>query len=393
MGFGAIVTSGKQNRNFADELYASLVEIRVEQAIDQVTEFALLFEEDILNGEPMLFDRPEIAIGQMLSVIVLGADQARCLVRGPIVEVEHQARIGGPGSVLIVRGRDRRVELGRKAQRKSHAGDPSLVVNRLLREVFDDADVGSIRTGGTEDMQPVVRQSGSHLDFIANLARNNALNMWVSYSCQSSPLGNFTIREKAHVQGTPTAIAGGGLGGLAGAVGALTGGLALPFAAAATVLRVHVAAPEQPSVTEFGLRVEAERPSAAQAQSLSTSDLGDDSARGTSLQAPLVPLGRELGAVQGLSGQHEICLTVAGGVNEAQARQDALLTEASWFVHATASTSEHLLGTIVMPPDVVEVRGLGSSQSGNYQVHSVVHVITSTGHFMDLGLRRNSTGS
>ena len=73
-------------------------------------------------------------------------------------------------------------------------------------------------------------------------------------------------------------------------------------------------------------------------------------------------------------------------------KAEAALTEAGWFVDATASTTAHMLGGVLLPHDVVEVEGLGQEHSGPYQVKAVTHVINAADHFMDIQLRRNAIG-
>ncbi|MDQ3959151.1 MAG: hypothetical protein M3255_02420 [Pseudomonadota bacterium] len=75
-----------------------------------------------------------------------------------------------------------------------------------------------------------------------------------------------------------------------------------------------------------------------------------------------------------------------------QRKAESALTEAGWFIEATASTTAHMLGGVLLPHDEVEVQGLGSDHSRLYQVEAVTHVINAADHFMDLQLRRNATG-
>src|SRR5205085_12200731 len=84
-----------------------------------------------------------------------------------------------------------------------------------------------------------------------------------------------------------------------------------------------------------------------------------------------------------------ICVTSAGGADELQAKQEAALVEAGWFIEASASTTAHMLGAVMKPHDVVAVEGVGAELSGPYQVKSVTHVINAADHFMDIQLRTN----
>jgi hypothetical protein len=87
-----------------------------------------------------------------------------------------------------------------------------------------------------------------------------------------------------------------------------------------------------------------------------------------------------------------LCITTAGNEDELQYRAESALTEAGWFIDVTASTTVHMLRSVLLPHDEVEVQGLGSDHSGLYQVKAVTHVINAADHFMDLHLRRNAFG-
>ncbi len=80
------------------------------------------------------------------------------------------------------------------------------------------------------------------------------------------------------------------------------------------------------------------------------------------------------------------------GTAEQRRRQQAALTEASWFVEATASTTAHMLNGVLAPHEVVEVIGAGTQLSGAYQVKEVTHVVNASDHYMDLKLRSNRLG-
>ena len=83
---------------------------------------------------------------------------------------------------------------------------------------------------------------------------------------------------------------------------------------------------------------------------------------------------------------------MAGNQEELQTRSQAALTDAGWFVTATAHTTAHMLEGVVQPHDVVPVEGLGTRDSGDYQVSAVTHIINSADHHMEVRLRRNSLG-
>jgi hypothetical protein len=79
-------------------------------------------------------------------------------------------------------------------------------------------------------------------------------------------------------------------------------------------------------------------------------------------------------------------------MKELRPRAEAAMTEAGWFLNATASTTAHMLGGVLAPHAVIEVEGFGPRDSGAYQVAAVTHVVTAADHWMDLRLRRNAVG-
>jgi hypothetical protein len=51
-----------------------------------------------------------------------------------------------------------------------------------------------------------------------------------------------------------------------------------------------------------------------------------------------------------------------------------------------------MLAGVVQPHDVVPAEGLGTRDSGDYQVSAVTHIINAADHQMEVQLRRNSFG-
>jgi hypothetical protein len=132
-----------------------------------------------------------------------------------------------------------------------------------------------------------------------------------------------------------------------------------------------------------------ERPNSFAGTAINDTDHEDK----TSVTDPQPAVQTESTGLVDLTGiERQICITSAGDLQELQPKAEAALTDAGWFVNATASTTAFMLGGVLMPHDVVSVDGLGPQHSGAYQVKAVIHVINAANHFMDLELRRNAIG-
>jgi hypothetical protein len=107
-------------------------------------------------------------------------------------------------------------------------------------------------------------------------------------------------------------------------------------------------------------------------------------------QPPLIDGGRSLRSTA--EAERSICLATAGNQEELQTRSEAALTEAGWFATATAATTAHMLRGVLQPHEVVQVQGLGRTDSGAYQVTAVTHVINAADHTQEIQLRRNAIG-
>jgi hypothetical protein len=107
---------------------------------------------------------------------------------------------------------------------------------------------------------------------------------------------------------------------------------------------------------------------------------------------PQPPIRKDGVRFPGIPIERVMCITTGGTPEELNAKAEAALTNAGWFLIATASTTTNKLCAILQPHDIVDVQGLGTAHDGAYQVTSVTHVINAADHFMDLELRRNAIG-
>ncbi len=394
MGFGAIVASGEKNKLLPNEILNCITEVRVEQYLDQTTQFAIRFQEDIVDGEPMIMKAPELQCEQMIAIAAPAGDALKCLVRGPITDVKCSITRGGPGSWYEIRGQDRRIELDRQCHRKAWTGRASEASTNILSKLFKtyiaktNLIYGSPRSGANQATQ-TLNQRCTDAAFIHKIARQNNFHCWIEYECQLNSLDLtgqlLKITEKANLKPSPPRP-----NGVLGNAAPITELLKL-VPTVAVALRVNVKEENQQgrNVTSFELDINTEQPNQFSGTTINEGDLREDKTSANDPQPPIRKNGRTLADCE---AQRDFCVTTAGNQTEMQNRAESTLTAAGWYVKATASTTAFMLDDVLVPHDVIEVEGLGTTHSGPYQIETVTHVINAADHFMDLKLRRNAIG-
>jgi hypothetical protein len=394
MGFGAIIASGEKNELLRDDLMGCIVEVRVEQSLDAPTRFAIRFQEDIANGELTIIKTPELQCEQMITIAVQVEDAMRCLVRGPITDVRCSAQLGGPGSWYEVRGQDRRVELDRECVFRAWTGRASEAVAAILDRQFARIEVeatrivyGGQRAGGRPTTS-TLNQRSTDAALIRQVARQNNLHFWIEYECglnqtsETVKVQSVKVVEKANLKSSPPRSEDAPAGPVPVNQSTLVPTVAVK-------LRVNVEKERFQNVTAFDLTMNPERPNQFAGTALDERDLFEHRTSVTDPQPTIEKGGLRFA---GCKAQRDVYITTAGNQEELQTKAESVLTQAGWFVEATASTTAHMLGGVLIPHDVIEVEGLGSVHSGPYQVKAVTHVINAADHFMDVELRRNAIG-
>ena len=89
MGFGAILTSG-ETFTVVEDITQYLVEARVEKELSKATRFALRFEDDLCEGDPVVANDPRLQSNQMVGIFIRLDEQLHCLVFGPITRIRIQ---------------------------------------------------------------------------------------------------------------------------------------------------------------------------------------------------------------------------------------------------------------------------------------------------------------
>jgi hypothetical protein len=384
MGFGAIVTVGQENKLLKADVLNRMTEIRVEQTMDDPTRFAIRLEDDICKNEFEMLRTPDIQCGTIMAVAVKINGETTCLVRGPVTDVHSNFMLGGAGSSFEIRGEDRRIEMTRTVEPSGWSGKASDVATILLvnAEFTPKVRETNIIYGGTrEDGKEVVRtlnQRCSDLYFISEIARDNNLHFWIDYHCNDAG-DRLEIEEFAHLQPSPDRAD----------ISTPDAQVQLKPPKGAVTLRINVADFNTSNVTTFSFRMEAERPN--KFDSFAIDDRTVQLSTG-SPKDPQQPIRKDGVRFPGIKFDRDMCITTAGSPEELEAKAQAALTRAGWFLNANASTTTNKLCSILQPHDIVSVQGLGNGHDGAYQVTSVTHVINAADHFMDLGLRRNAIG-
>ncbi|MDO6416119.1 hypothetical protein Q4F19_17165 [Sphingomonas sp. BIUV-7] len=378
MGFGAIITTGDGNRPLDAALAGCLTEVRVEQSLDDPAQFAIRFADDIEDGKLSRASDPRLK-PETLMTIAVQVDQALVvLVRGPVTEHRSQMTVGGPGSWFEVHGLDRRDLLDRSCVQAAWTGRASDVARGILQANFDVANVeDTSRSYETNDT--TLNQRSTDLSFLTQIARRNNLHFWISYVGEQSPLGGLQVTETANLASSPSRATG--------AVGA-----PLPLAPTTSLsLKVNVPPKDCPNVTAFQVSTDTARPSAYRTGAMQTAEVNPAT---TDVSDPQPPTGEQPKRLHDIGGiRRELCMAGAGDPVETQARGEAALTEAGFFVQATASTTKHMLGGILRPHDIVSAIGVGPALGpAAFRVKQVTHVINAAEHFMDLALESNGLG-
>ncbi|MGD1875868.1 MAG: hypothetical protein ACFB13_00030 [Kiloniellaceae bacterium] len=380
MGFGATITTGDANAPLRPELAQWLVEARVEQELSKPTRFAVRFEDDICGDQPAVAGAPELRPNTVIAIIAPAGNQRYCLVRGRITQVKCSTRFGGQGSWLEIHGEDRRVEMDRVCVQAAWTGRASDAASQILAAYGFTPEVEQTTTVYAEDGN-TLSQRDTDLGFLEKIASENSMELWVAYEVSGgdTPLSTaVSVAETAKLQTSPSPGA--------------NPGPPLPpvlVPSGTPTIRVNVSGDDCPNVTSFNAEVDSERPNAARGATVNARDGQVDDAGGESVQPPIDD-GAGLVQIDGV--ERTICVASPGDSEEQRRRQQAALTEASWFVEATASTTAHMLNGVLAPHEVVAVTGAGAQLSGAYQVKEVTHVVNASDHFMDVKLRSNRVG-
>jgi hypothetical protein len=390
MGFGAIIASGERNQLLPDNVLDCITEVRVEQELEDPTRYAIRFQEDLTSGKPRIRGSDAFKCGEIITIAVKVADEIKCLVRGPITERQWSVMLGGPGSWFEIRGQDRRIEMDRQCKRRFWTGLESEAASSILKDEYKFPVACIQKTtknygGGTNNNEPTIEtlnQRATDEEFMRQIACRNNLTFWIDYECQSNGGDSIGVTEVANLRSSPLRPDAEGLADCQDHI-ALHRDLGV-------VLRVNVDSPRCQNVTSFNISEDSERPS--HFDGFAVDDRAGEEGS-TSVSNPQPPITKGGETLEQCNPQRDVCITTAGNLEELFRKVAAALTEAAWRIKATADTTAHMLGGVLVPHDEVIVEGLGTKDSESYQISAVTHVINAADHFMKLQLRRNATGA
>lgn len=324
----------------------------VTERAGQATTYRFKYEVDISKGDlPLLVDQ-RFDPGSELSVLVPVKNSIHCLVKGPVHGQQIHLAHGGAGSWLEVRGSDTSVVMDRETRSKvwSNVKD-SDVVQAILSNYGYVPDVQATPAGHYEKKHTLIQRE-SDLGFIRRLARRNGCHFWISCNELGVETAHF---KRPRLEAQPVAE-----------------------------LVINLA---KNSLNTLGIEWDVEQPTSIAGRQLDLN--GKTNLDVTVAQTPQPILGDQ--GLQAITGDtRSVHLSApADDAGDLQARGEAALIEADWFIRANCQTTLEELGVLVRPHNVVEIKGAGSRHSGKYYVTAVHHVITSVAHRMEMELIRN----
>lgn len=377
MGFGAILTTGDGFSPLAEDIMRWIVEVRVEQELSKPTIYAVRFEDDLCEGNPVVAGRPELQASRVLGIFVPSHEGYECLVHGPITRLRTSSMVGGTGSWVEVRGQDRRVEMDRVGIQATWTGKASDAARRIIDAYGYEADCEETRKEYT-DGQNALNQRGTDLAFIEDIARKNNLELWLSYQTVGRP-DSFSVSTTVNVRSSPTRTSAPDM--------SIPPAPPVLRAPGGTVLRVQPPPDDCTSVTRFDTHIDFERPGAARGFAQTVGD-GQTLEQTTAPTDP--PLGEERADVVAVDGIERTTLAPpVTDPDELYLAQEALLTEAAWFVQIDCSATLELLGFPPQPHQILDVQQAGERLSGPYQVMKATHIINAADSYVDFKIRAN----
>ncbi len=341
-----------------EQLTQQVSTVEVNERMDQNTTYKLNFMIDVHDGDIAGPVDEDTSPGKMISIQVKVNDSLVCLVKGPVTQQQAHLQHGGAGSWLHIEGEDTAQTLDHTTnfQLSDSASDSDIVTTIISRSSQMIADVEATPDSMHNEENHSHVQRETDLSLIRSLARRNGYHFWITYSPEGLATGHFKSRN---LQGEPVAV--------------------------------FIINHENYNIDSLQISADSRVPTQTEGKQL---DLRNKSEIGGTVRLDDTPLGAA-GLVQVTSANPQ-STHFAPTVDDSgamQARSQAALREAQWFIQATCHTSLHRLCKVVRNHTIVEVQGAGSKHSGKYYVTGVKHIIDATSHNMDLELARNAWGN
>lgn len=347
----AIAVDGK-----ADEELAQASTVEVYERMGETSTYKIRYDVDIREGDLPLLSDSRVDAGSALSILTIIDDSTHCLVKGPVHGQQIRLEHGGDGSWLEVQGSDTSIVMDRETRSVVWADvTDSDAVSNILKKYGYKPDIQTTKASHSKKKHALA-QRDSDLRFVRRLARRNGFLFWITSDDKGV--------ETAHFKRPPLE-------------GQSTGELVINLAS--------------PNLESLDINWDVERPTSVEGWQLDLNTKEDLNA-GVA-KSPQTILGdRSLKAITGDTRSVHLAAP-ADDAGDLQARGEAALIEADWFIRATCQTDLGKLGKLVRAHTVIELQGAGSRHSGKYFVAGVRHTIDATDHRMDLELVRNAWGS
>ncbi len=358
MGLGILI--GVDNTP-NEELTQQVSSVEVYEKMDQATSYKIRFMVDICDGDIAHGLEEHTDPGSILSVLVDVNDELVCLVKGPVTRQEAHLQHGGAGSWLDVEGTDtsQAMDLGPTDHVWDSVTDSDIATTIIGQNHQMTTDVESTSGSAHSEANHTLAQRESDLSLIRRLAQRNGFHFWISYDSAGTATGHFKSRS-------------------------LNG-------EAAAELIVNL---ENSNIDNLRITWDTRRPTQVQTQQIDPRTLQVMGGSPVTLSGETALGDQDLSQIAGSSPQSTQLSPPTDDSGAQQARAEAALREAQWFINATCRTSMHqLCHKLIRSHSLVDVQGAGSRHSGKYYVTGVKHLIGPVSHIMEVELARNAWGS
>jgi len=350
MGLGIAI----RVNNAPDDTANAALSAEITERVGQPTHYRIEYGFDSTGGDFPLLKEGKLGAGSEISILAPSAGGTQCLVKGPVYGQQIRFEQGGSGSILTVLGADSLIKLDRedKVAAWSNLTD-SLAVTQILSQAGFVPDVDSTQAGHLE-LKHTLIQRETDLAFLRRLARRNGNLFWLT----CNELGIETAHFKRPVlQGN-----------------------------ADCDLVINLTDPRS-NVTSLDVTWDIERPTRADATEVDLNTKSDIS--GAVQRSPLTTLGTSALADIATGARVAHVHAPVDDNGDLQARGEAAVIEASFFVRANGTTTATSLGKVVRSHTLVNLRGAGSRHSGLWFCSAVKHSVDPTEHKMEFELIRN----
>jgi len=315
--------------------------------------FTLNYALNLQNGDFDLLSNAALDPDATVVVQVSPGGSLQTLIKGFVLGQSIEFHVGGDGSTLQVMGADQSASMNQEHHSLvwSDVTD-SAVVQQICGQNGLTPITDTTSTVHATSKQSLVQRE-TDLEFLYRLARRNGFWFWVNADPSAQVLMAHFV--KPPVTGTSTAT-----------------------------LSVRAGSA---NIDGISLQWDTDRPSAVSAKQLDLASLSVND--GSVTRSPLTGLAsKALADVVQKPRTRQLAVPVSDQA-DLQARAEALLIEAGWFVSAQVTARLSVLKSVVRANTVVTLDGAGSRHSGTYLVARVVHTIDAEDHIMTIDLVRN----